>query len=246
MKNLNPVLTLLFLFVFLSCGHRYPPPPPLKPPLNNYLTEGGDSILRSYQHLFEKRKLCDSNIFKVWGYTTVMPANQYRVFTTNKDSLVSFSSSFNDIKTRNDELQNIWDCRAGAYTYYGTCSPGKIYFPYDCAYSNDMFFSKLVPVDSLRKAVKLRKDSIAPIWDFRHIIKGLALADSVSSIESYHLEPAGGFISKTYNVLYNNKYSALGIIITVSMKNGKNIRCYLINNDMQSNNSVSGLVRWKK
>ena len=245
MKKLNLVLILLSSIIFLRCAFRNPPLIP-KPPLNNHLTEGAESLLRSYQRLFNDLHVCDTINFKVWGDTAVMPANQYRLFTTNKDSLVSFSSSFNNIKTQNDELQNIWDCRSGAYAYYGVCSPGKIHFPYDCAYSDDVFYSKLVPVDSFRKAFHLRTDTLAPVWDFRHIIKGLALADSVSSIEGFYLEPSGGFISNAYKIQYNNKYSALGIICTVKTKAGKIIHCYLINNDMQSNNSVSGLLLWKK
>jgi hypothetical protein len=55
-------------------------------------------------------------------------------------------------------------------------------------------------------------------------------SDKIAQIISRGFESNTGWIANKENTNYNNLYSSKGLTVTVKLKTGKTITCYLLNN----------------
>jgi len=151
-----------------------------------------------------------------------------------KDKLVSYSARIEF--SESDVIRMIWDYQPQRF---GADQPKPLLFPYpnDNEHTNAYYYIKFIPVEVFQKARPVT------VWDNSNLIAGIKFKD-ILYLETGGMENKGGFINVNYPGLYNNNFSALGIIFKFHLIDGSSVACYLITSDMFNNESPH-YVRWK-
>ncbi len=192
---------------------------------NLKITSAALDLIESYRKLLNPAALCkgSSNILTSFGKMQAA----YFANLGATPSVITFSSFFEGV----DAMRTIWADKPAAYDYYGVCPPPTIIFPIPPASGNHVYSAKFVTVANYTTEAKHREHSSAT---------GVVTAN-IQSIDCIKLEEDYGFVAASDNVAFKNILYSKGILALLSMKDGTQIWCYVLNNY-----DTAGTLKWKE
>jgi len=178
-----------------------------------------ENLLESYRRLSARKGLtsCFPKVYSITGYM------QAGCYTYQKDSGHVTFASFFDETAGGALFRTTWDSLPIGYDYYGACYPKVIVWdiPRNGSTINHVFEAYLVNVSDYQKSLTRTYDYMK-----RYAIR----SDKIAQIISWGFESNTGWIANKENANYNNLYSSKGLTVTVKLKTGKSVTCYLLNN----------------
>jgi hypothetical protein len=188
------------------------------------ITSSANNLIDSYKKLFEnKENLCNSssNILTSFG---LMSLKHYSNPQPGKVSFASFNEGI-------DLFRTIWGAVEGSFAYYGVCAPNPIVWEANIASQNHVWALKFVTIDNYVKTASPKN-----FLDFT----GVPIAD-IKSIDCIKIEEANGYVAATEPLLYESTHSSRGLLAYLTLTNGTQIICYIVNNY-----DNSGTLAWKE
>jgi hypothetical protein len=188
------------------------------------ITSATYDLLESYRKLLNPSVLCKGSNGTPTSFGKMDAVNFGNNGVTGP---VTFSSFFE----ATDLFRTIWGSDPGNFTYYGVCPPPVIMFPNPAAAANHVFAVKLVPVSNYATDANNREYNTAI---------GIATAN-IKSFDCIKLEEDYGYIAASDNLNFVDVFSSKGILFLVTMKDGTQSWCYILNNY-----DKTGSVKWKE
>jgi hypothetical protein len=188
------------------------------------ITSAVYDLFESYKKLLKPNGLCIGSLGTPTSFGTMDAAYYGNNGVTGK---VTFSSFF----TATNLFRTIWGMENGNFTAYGVCPPPAILFPNPPIAQNHIFGLKLVTVSNYATGAVNRDYNTA---------NAVAYAN-IKAINCLQLEDGNGFIAASDNAIFSNVFSSKGILVLVSMVDGTQSWCYILNNY-----DAAGTIKWKE
>ncbi|HRH59699.1 MAG TPA: hypothetical protein PL045_03970 [Chitinophagaceae bacterium] len=192
-------------------------------------TACAENLMESYRRLAARSglKSCFPGIYSVTGYM------QAGCYSFQKDSgHVTFGSYLVET-SGGSTFHTTWDSARLGYDYYGVCYPSVIVWdvPRDYTTLNHVYEAYLINTADYQPALVKTFDAL----------KSKAIkSDQITQLISWSYETSTGWTATKESANYNNLYSSKGLTVTVKLKSGKTITCYLLNNY-----DGAGTIVWK-